>query len=120
MGNPHCVTRVNNVDDLDLEKIGPSFEHHVAFPDRVNTEFIQVLNPTQLRMRVWERGSGETLACGTGTCAAVAAMCAFGVCEKGSNVQVQLRGGSLTIRVTDEGILMSGPAETAYEGDVEV
>lgn len=120
MGNPHCVTRVNNVDDLDLEKIGPSFEHHVAFPDRVNTEFIQVLNPTQLRMRVWERGSGETLACGTGTCAAVAAMCALGVCEKGSNVQVQLRGGTLTIRVTDEGILMSGPAETAYEGDVEV
>ena len=120
MGNPHCVTRVNNVDDLDLEKIGPSFEHHVAFPDRVNTEFIQVLNPTQLRMRVWERGSGETLACGTGTCAAVAAMCALGVCEKGSNVQVQLRGGTLTIRVTDEGILMTGPAETAYEGDVEV
>ncbi len=120
MGNPHCVTRVDNVDDLDLEKIGPSFEHHVAFPDRVNTEFIQVLNPTQLRMRVWERGSGETLACGTGTCAAVAAMCALGVCEKGSNVQVQLRGGTLTIRVTDEGILMTGPAETAYEGDVEV
>ena len=120
MGNPHCVTRVDNVDDLDLEKIGPSFEHHVAFPDRVNTEFIQVLNPTKLRMRVWERGSGETLACGTGTCAAVAAMCALGVCEKGSNVQVQLRGGTLTIRVTDEGILMTGPAETAYEGDVEV
>lgn len=120
MGNPHCVTQVEDTDALELEKIGPCFEHHPCFPDRVNTEFVQVLAPDRLRMRVWERGSGETLACGTGTCATVAACVARGICEKNTDVTVELRGGELVIRVGDEGILMSGPAETAFEGWVEV
>ena len=121
VGNPHCVTIVPDVDSLKLEDIGPGFEHHANFPERINTEFVQVVDATHLKMRVWERGSGETWACGTGTCATVAAMTELGVCPAGEDVHVQLRGGELTIRVLPgKQLLMTGAAETVCEGTTEV
>ena len=119
MGNPHCVVFVDDPDCAELEKLGPRFENHPAFPDRVNTEFISVIDKNTLKMRVWERGSGETLACGTGACAAVVAACLNGFCEKGEDVTVRLRGGELVIRYTDETVMMTGPAATVFEGTVE-
>ncbi len=120
MGNPHCVTFVEDVDGLDLEKIGPAFENHPAFPDRVNTEFVRVIDDHTLQMRVWERGSGETWACGTGACATVVAACLNGYCQKGEDITVHLRGGDLIIRYTDETVVMTGSATTVFEGTVEV
>ena len=121
VGNPHCVTIVPEVDSLKLEQIGPGFEHHENFPERINTEFVQVVDATHLKMRVWERGSGETWACGTGTCATVAALTELGVCPAGEDVHVQLRGGELTIRVLPgRQLLMTGAAETVCEGTTEV
>ena len=121
VGNPHCVTVVEDVDSLKLEEIGPAFEHHANFPERINTEFVQVIDPTHLKMRVWERGSGETWACGTGTCATVAAMTELGICPAGEDVHVQLRGGELTIRVLPGNELrMTGAAETVCEGTANV
>ena len=120
MGNPHCVTFVDDVNALDLEKIGPSFENHEAFPDRVNTEFVKVIDDHTLQMRVWERGSGETWACGTGACATVVAACENGYCKKGEDVTVHLRGGDLLINYTDETVFMTGPATTVFEGTVTV
>ena len=121
VGNPHCVTVVPEVDSLKLEQMGPAFEHHQNFPERINTEFVQVVDPTHLKMRVWERGSGETWACGTGTCATVAAMTELGICPAGEDVHVQLRGGELTIRVLPGNELrMTGAAETVCEGTAEV
>ena len=120
VGNPHCVTIVPEVDSLKLEQIGPGFEHHENFPERINTEFVQVVDATHLKMRVWERGSGETWACGTGTCATVAALTELGVCPAGEDVHVQLRGGELTIRVLPgKQLLMTGAAETVCEGTTE-
>lgn len=120
MGNPHCVTFAEDVDGLDLERIGPAFENHPAFPDRVNTEFVRVIDDHTLQMRVWERGSGETWACGTGACATVVAACLNGYCQKGEDITVHLRGGDLIIRYTDETVVMTGPATTVFEGTVEV
>ena len=121
VGNPHCVTRVPDVAGVDLQKIGPGFEHHMAFPEGVNTEFIQVLGPNRLKMRVWERGSGETLACGTGASASVAACVAEGLCRPDEDVQVELLGGTLTIRVgSDWRVLMTGPARTAFTGTANI
>jgi len=117
MGNPHAVVFTDAVDSLPLEKIGPAFEHHPLFPDRVNTEFIRVIDRTHLEMRVWERGSGETFACGTGACAAAAAAVLCGYCDAGVPVSVQLRGGILTVTVSaDWQVTMEGPAQTAYTG----
>ena len=121
VGNPHCVTVVEDVDSLKLEEIGPGFEHHANFPERINTEFVQVVDATHLKMRVWERGSGETWACGTGTCATVAALTELGICPAGEDIHVQLRGGVLTIRVLPgRQLLMTGAAETVCEGTTEV
>ena len=120
MGNPHCVTFVDDVDGIEIEKIGPKFENHPAFPNRVNTEFIKVIDDKTLQMRVWERGSGETWACGTGACAAVVAACLNGYCEKGEDITVRLRGGDIVINYTDETVVMTGPATTVFEGTVEV
>jgi len=120
MGNPHCVTFVDAVEPLELEKLGPKFEHHPFFPKRVNTEFIQIVSPSELRMRVWERGSGETWACGTGACAAaVAAMLNH---QAGRRVTVHLRGGDLEIewRAEDNHVYMIGAAEEVFEGTIEV
>jgi len=119
MGNPHCVLFMDRIDDLHLEKVGPIFEHCELFPDRVNTEFVRVIDSHTLQMRVWERGSGETMACGTGTCAAVVAAVLNGYCPKNEEITVQLLGGTLTIRYTDETVFMTGPAQTVFEGEVE-
>ena len=120
MGNPHCVLfQQDDVHGLDLEQIGPDFENHPAFPERVNTEFINVLGVHELKMRVWERGSGETWACGTGACAAAVAAVLNGHCPKDSDILVHLRGGDLTIRYTDAAVWMTGPAVTVFEGTVE-
>ena len=121
MGNPHCVTLVPALDSLDLAAIGPAFEHHPAFPRQVNTEFVQLVDATHLKLRVWERGSGETWACGTGTCAAAAAMTALGHCPLDTDLSVQLLGGSLTIRVMpDRTVWMTGPAVTIFEGETDL
>ena len=120
MGNPHCVTFVDDVDSLELEKLGPHFENHSIFPERVNTEFVRVIDDHTLQMRVWERGSGETWACGTGACATAVAACLNGYCKKGDDITVHLRGGDLVIRYTDDTVIMTGPASTVFEGEVEI
>lgn len=119
MGNPHCVVFCDDPLSLDLPKIGPSFEHHAAFPEQVNTEFIKVIDDHTLQMRVWERGSGETMACGTGACAAAVAAVENGYCQKDTDITVHLLGGDLVIRYTDETVFMTGEAVTAFEGTVE-
>ena len=116
VGNPHCVVFCDGIDALNLEEIGPQFEHDQMFPERVNTEFVRAVNRHTLRMRVWERGSGETLACGTGACAAVVAACENGLCDKGSDVKVSLLGGELTVNYSDERVLLTGGASIVYEG----
>ena len=120
MGNPHCTVFVPSVDKLDLEDLGPKFEHDPMFPDRVNVEFVEVIDQHTLKARIWERGSGETMACGTGTCAAVVAATLNGYCEKGKDIRVILKGGELKIHYTDERVLMTGKAEKVYDGVVEV
>ena len=120
MGNPHAIVFLPDVDSLDLEKIGPSFEHHPLFPDRVNTVFVRVIDDHTLQMRVWERGSGETFACGTGTCATVVAAVLNGYCKKEEEILVHLRGGDLRIIYhEDETVTMIGPATYVFEGKME-
>lgn len=121
MGNPHAVTYVDDVDSLELEKIGPSFENHPLFPERVNTEFIKILDESTMQMRVWERGSGETWACGTGACAATAASVLNGYFHHDKEITVKLRGGDLFITYKSDGtVLMRGPAETVFTGEIDV
>ena len=120
MGNPHAVAFVNDTTSLDLEKIGPFFEHNPLFPDRVNTEFIRVIDRRNLEMRVWERGSGETYACGTGACAAAAAAVLCGFADAGESIKVHLIGGELEIICTEDyHITMKGPAAKVYDGVYE-
>ena len=120
MGNPHGVVFVDSVDNLDLEKIGPKFENHPMFPDRVNTEFIEVIDENTLKMRVWERGAGETLACGTGACAS--AYAAYLTHRTGNKVLVHLTGGDLQIEYDEEKntIYMTGPAVKVFDGEIEL
>lgn len=121
MGNPHAVTYVDDVDSLELEKKGPSFENHPLFPERVNTEFIKILDESTMQMRVWERGSGETWACGTGACAATAASVLNGYFPHDKEITVKLRGGDLFITYKSDGtVLMRGPAETVFTGEIDV
>ena len=120
MGNPHCVVFKNDVETMDIEKIGPAFETSELCPERVNTEFIRVLDDHTLKMRVWERGSGETWACGTGACAAAVAAVENGYCKKDTDITVKLIGGDLVIRYTDDTVYMTGNAVTVYEGVVEI
>ena len=118
MGNPHAVIVLPEVGGLDLEALGPCFERHPSFPGRVNTEFVEVLDRDRLRMRVWERGSGETMACGTGACAALAAAADAGL--TGRSAAVLLPGGELRIRWADnQHIYMTGPAVTVFKGEYE-
>lgn len=120
VGNPHQVLYVDNVDDLELEKIGPAFEHHPMFLEGVNTEFVRIIDRHTLQMRVWERGSGETWACGTGACAVVASSVKNGIVDPATPITVKLRGGELVITCTaDYQIEMCGPAATVYEGVYE-
>ena len=119
MGNPHCVVFVPRVDTIDIEKIGPKFEKADIFAHRVNTEFVRVVNETTLKMRVWERGNGETLACGTGACAAVVAAVENGFCKKNTDITVKVRGGDLIVNYSDEGVLLTGATKLVFEGTVE-
>ena len=119
MGNPHCVVFCPRVDGVDVEQVGPQFEHAAYFPDRINTEFIRVVNKNTIKMRVWERGSGETLACGSGACAAVVAAVANNLCSKGSDVTVKVRGGDLVVNYTDEKVTLTGDAKLVYTGRAE-
>lgn len=120
MGNPHTVVFVEDVDGLEIEQIGPKFEHHPCFPNRVNTEFVKVLDRNTVKMRVWERGSGETLACGTGACAVAVACILNGLTE--NKVTVQLLGGDLLIEWDREAdkVYMTGPAEVVFDGKIEL
>ncbi|HEY9735392.1 MAG TPA: diaminopimelate epimerase [Trichocoleus sp.] len=119
MGNPHCITFVEDVEAIALTELGPQFEHHSAFPKRINTEFIQVVRPDYLKMRVWERGAGITLACGTGACASLVAGVLTGRCDR--KATVELPGGPLLIEwsETDNRVYMTGPAEKVFAGERE-
>ena len=117
MGNPHVITYVDDEKAVDIEKIGPSFEHHEVFPERTNTEFIRVADRQNIYMRVWERGTGETLACGTGACASAVATMLNGMCDR--KVTVHLLGGDLVIEWDEKEnvVYMTGPAVTVFTGD---
>ncbi|MHC5597297.1 MAG: diaminopimelate epimerase [Nostoc sp.] len=116
MGNPHCITFVEDVAAIELETIGPKFEHHPVFPQRINTEFIQVVSRDYLKMRVWERGAGITLACGTGACASLVAGVLTGKCDRAATIE--LPGGPLEIEWSevDQRVYMTGPAERVFTG----
>lgn len=120
MGNPHAVIFTENIDDLELEKIGPLFEKNEMFPENVNTEFVEIHGEKDLKMRVWERGSGETLACGTGACAVAVAACVNGYCPRNEIINVNLRGGTLQIEWDNDSVWMTGPAELVYTGEIEI
>ncbi|MBD8972500.1 MAG: diaminopimelate epimerase, partial [Clostridiales bacterium] len=118
MGNPHCIVFVDDTADFPLEEIGPMFENHERFPKRVNTEFIQILNRNEVNMRVWERGSGETLACGTGACASAVACVLNGLTE--DEITLHLLGGDLSVRWDQEEnlVYMTGPATVVFDGEI--
>lgn len=120
MGNPHAITFIDDIEHLDIEYIGPKFEHNSIFPDRINTEFIQIIDRNTIKMRVWERGSGETLACGTGACASVVACVLNNLTE--NKVTVKLLGGDLFIEYNREEnkVYMTGPARVSFVGNIEV
>ena len=120
MGNPHAVQLVDDVETAPVLSEGPLIEHHRRFPNRVNAGFMQVLSRSQIRLRVYERGAGETLACGTGACAAVVAGIRLGLLD--GRVEVATRGGGLTIEWAggDAAVLMTGPATTVFEGDIDI
>ena len=120
MGNPHCVVFCERVDRVDLPRVGPLFENNKLFPERVNTEFVRVINRKTLKMRVWERSNGETLACGTGACAAVVAAVENCFCAKGEDITVKVRGGQLVVNYTDEAVFLTGNADLVYSGTVEI
>jgi diaminopimelate epimerase len=120
MGNPHCVVFVGNVDDAPVATLGPRIENHDAFPNRVNVEFVELVDRGHVRQRTWERGAGETLACGSGACATVVASILRGVVD--ARVRVELRGGDLDIAWAGgaASVLMTGPAATVFTGTIEV
>lgn len=120
MGNPHAIVYVDSTEDLEIEKIGPEFESHNMFPERVNTEFVQILDRKRINMRVWERGSGETLACGTGACASVVACVLNDLTD--NEVFVHLLGGDLLIKYDQKQnkVFMTGPATTVFDGEIDL
>ena len=109
---------MKDIDSIDIETVGRAFEYTSIFPERVNVEFIKVIDECTLKMRVWERGSGETWACGTGACAAVTAAVLNGYCEKDTDITVKLKGGDLKIRYTDDAVYLTGDAVTVFSGDI--
>ncbi|MGN0486980.1 MAG: carbamoyl-phosphate synthase large subunit [Acutalibacteraceae bacterium] len=119
VGNPHCVVFLRDIDSLDLEQIGPGFEYADIFPERINTEFVRIVNRHTIKMRAYERGNGETFACGTGACAAVVAAVENGFCDKNEEITVKLKGGDLAVTYSDEGIFLTGNAVMVYEGEAE-
>ncbi len=119
MGNPHCVVFHNNIHKLNLEKIGPLFENHEMFPERINTEFVEALDKNHLNVRVWERGSGETLACGTGACAVAVAAIINGFCSQNEELKIQTKGGILTVKWHKNGnVYLSGNAIKVFDGEI--
>ena len=120
MGNPHCVIFVPQVNAVELDKIGPLLEYNDIFPERANIEFVTVVSRTHIKMRVWERGSGETWACGTGACAAAVASVLHGFCPKDEDIRVDVKGGRLDVKYTDETVYLTGDCEKIYEGVVEI
>lgn len=118
MDNPHAVVFLKDIDGLDILKLGPKFENHPLFPERINTEFVEVMGESALRMRVWERGAGETLACGTGACAALVAANLCGFCDR--SAMVVLKGGSLEVEWDGKTnhVFMTGPAEFVFDGEL--
>lgn len=118
-GNPHCVVFCENESDIPVKTIGPMFENSPLFPERINTEFVRVVNKNMIKMRVWERGNGETLACGTGACAAAVAAIENGYCAKGEDITVKLRGGDLIVNYTDDRVTLTGDAKLVYTGSFE-
>lgn len=117
MGNPHCVLYLDEIDNLDINTLGPKFENHIVFPKKVNTEFVKIIDKNNIDLRVYERGAGETLACGTGACAAAVSSYLNGYTEK--EVNVKLKGGQLKINY-DKTVIMTGNAVTVFEGDIDV
>ena len=121
MGNPHFVVFTDeNVETLELDKVGKLIETHHLFPERVNAEFVNILSPARFRMRVWERGSGETMACGTGSCAVAAAAVACGILREGAAAEIVLNGGTLSVVFTSDGVTMTGGAEKNFEGEYAI
>lgn len=120
MGNPHCVVFCKSVEELNLAELGPMFEHNELFPDRVNVEFVELIGRNNIKMRVWERGNGETLACGTGACASAVAAVLCGYADKGQDIKVRLLGGELIICYTDEAVYMTGECKKVFDGVVEI
>lgn len=116
VGNPHCVVFCKKVDAVDIERVGPLFEHYPLFPERVNTEFVRIVDRHTIKMRVWERGNGETLACGTGACAAAIMAVENGFCDKGRDITVKLRGGDLVVNYSDDAVYLTGDANIVYSG----
>ncbi len=116
IGNPHCIIQVDEIDSVPLDRVGPALEHHVAFPNRVNVEFIEIKSRDRIRQRTWERGTGETLACGSGACAVAVASMLRGVVDR--EIAIELRGGELEIAWADKNssIWMTGPATTVFDG----
>ena len=121
VGNPHAVVFVDDIKKAEITTVGPAMEHSDRFPDGVNVEFVQVLSDSRLRMRVWERGSGITMACGTGSCATVMAAISIGLCRCNTDVAVELDGGTLIINIApDNTVTMTGPARISFEGEVNI
>lgn len=122
MGNPHAVVYMDEIDNLDIARTGPLFENHIYFPDRINTEFVKVIDRRTLQMRVWERGSGETLACGTGACAVAVASTLNGLVDEDVPITVKLLGGDLEIlwNRQENLVYMTGPATTVFEGEIDL
>ena len=122
MGNPHAIVYMDDIDSLDIQTVGPLFENHLAFPDRINTEFVKVIDRRTLQMRVWERGSGETLACGTGACAVAVASTLNGLVDEDMPVTVRLLGGEPQIlwNRQENLVYMTGPATTVFEGEIDL
>ncbi len=120
LGNLHAVVFCDRIDDIDMEKVGPEFEYAPIFPDRTNTEFIRVVNRRTIKMRVWERGAGETLACGTGACAAAVAAVKRGLCDMGSDITVKTRGGDLVVNVSENNVTLTGNAVLSFEGSKKI
>jgi carbamoyl-phosphate synthase large subunit len=120
VGNPHCVIFDKAIDGIDLETEGSALEYAEIFPDRTNVEFVRVVDACTLRIRVWERSNGATLACGTGACAAAAAAVRLGYCAKDTDIKVKLPGGDMIVRVSDDGLTLTGGASIVYSGVFEL
>lgn len=120
MGNPHAVIFTHDIDNIEIEKIGPLFEKNDIFPESVNTEFVEIISANELKMRVWERGSGETLACGTGACAVAVAACINGISPRGEEISINLRGGTLRVKWDNSTVWKTGPAELVFTGEIEI